>query len=234
MGDDIDNARASATTVRQWIREWWSRLAAGLAFATVATVTGRVSYIHIKALTLALGQPPQVAQIMPFGIDGLIVVGSIALLQAPKSQPWLGWLCVGPGAAASLFANVESEVRRGPVAAGWAGMASLGFFLATFVLERWLKGQATGAAEAASPNVQANDSEDGGGEPSPCPHSLAMTAEEGVVQAFLHIRDCLWEEPSQRKLSAAFGISRPRVAELVAPYVTAAAEPAMNGSAAGA
>jgi hypothetical protein len=119
-----------------------STLIAGLAFAVVAGVTGRVSYLHIEALSLALHQPPGVARIMPFGIDGLIVVGSVALLQAPKDQPWLGWICVGPGTAASLFANVESGWRYGPVSAGWAGMATVGFFAATYTRERWLKSQA--------------------------------------------------------------------------------------------
>jgi hypothetical protein len=216
-----------------WLRASWSRLVAGLAFATVATVTGVISYMHIEALTLALHQPLVVARLMPFGIDGLIVVGSVALLQAAPDQEHLGWLCVAPGAAASLFANVESGLRHGPLAAGWAGMASAGFFLATFTLERWAKAQAATPAGVAAPNMLANDGEDDGDKPSPCPHSLAMTAEEGLVQAFLHVRDCLWQEPSQRKLSTAFGISRPRVAELVAPYVTdapdPAPEPSMNG-----
>src|SRR5262250_3045653 len=74
----------------RWLRAWWSRIIAGLAFAAVATVTGRISYIHIKALSLALHQSPDVAQIMPFGVDGLIVVGSVALLQPPEGQPWPG------------------------------------------------------------------------------------------------------------------------------------------------
>jgi predicted XRE-type DNA-binding protein len=38
-----------------------------------------------------------------------------------------------------------------------------------------------------------------------------------AVQAFLHARDCLGEPLSQRQLSAAFGLSRPKVAELVGP-----------------
>ena len=45
---------------------------------------------------------------MPFGVDGLIVVGSVVLLQAAPGQTWLGWLGIVPGVAASLFANVES------------------------------------------------------------------------------------------------------------------------------
>jgi hypothetical protein len=48
-----------------------------------------------------------------------------------------------PGVAASLFANVESGLRWGPLAAGWAGVPAASFALATFLLERWLKAQAS-------------------------------------------------------------------------------------------
>lgn len=224
-----------------WLRAWWSRIIAGLAFATVATVTGRISYIHIEALTLSLGQPMTVARIMPFGIDGLIVVGSVALLQATGSQPWLGWLCVGPGAAASLFANVESEVRRGPVAAGWAGMASVGFFLATFVFERWMKSQAAGVAGMAAANTVSNDADGSMPEPDPCPHQLPSSVDEAVITTFLHSRDCTGEPLSARQLSVAFGLNRLRVAELVKAALGDAAgapapepEPSLNGAGAGA
>lgn len=128
-------------TVRGWLREWWSRLVAGLALAAVAGVTGRISYLHIKALTLALHQPAQVAQIMPFGVDGLIVVGSVVLLQAAPNQEWLGWLGIGPGVAASLFANWESGIRYGWLAAAWATVPAIAFAVATFMFERWLKEQ---------------------------------------------------------------------------------------------
>jgi hypothetical protein len=134
--------------VLSWLRRNLPTLIAGAAFAVVAGVTGRVSYLHIEALSLSLHQPPDIARIMPFGIDGLIVVGSVALLQASEDQEWIGWLCIVPGTAASLFANVESGWKYGPLAAGWAGMASIGFFVATFTLERWLKSQAAGADRA--------------------------------------------------------------------------------------
>ncbi len=47
---------------------------------------------------------------------------------------------------------------------------------------------------------------------------MATTAEEAVVTAYLHGRDCLGEAPSQRHLSASFGVHRTKVAELVAPH----------------
>jgi hypothetical protein len=218
---------------RTWLREWWSRLIAGLAFAVVAAVTGYISYTHIEALTLALHQPPMVARLMPLGVDGLIVVGSVALLQASDDHPHLGWLCVAPGAAASLFANIESGLRYGPLSAGWAGLASAGFFVATFTLERWLQAQAGRSGQSGNDgnaNTEPND------EPAApeCPHGIAQSVDEAVVNAFLHTRDCLWEMPSQRALAAAFGLSRPKVAELVGALApeppVSSPEPSPNGS----
>jgi hypothetical protein len=203
-----------------WLRAWWSRLTAGLALLVVASVTGVISYTHVYDLTVSLHQPGMVARLMPFGVDGLIVVGSVVLLQAAPGQTWLGWLGVVPGVAASLFANVESRLRWGPLAAGWAGVPAASFALATFLLERWLKAQAshggrTGLEDASGHGGQVGEYR----LVSQCPHGVAATAEEAVVQAFLHARDCAEEPLSQRHLATAFGLSRPKVAELVSPLL---------------
>jgi hypothetical protein len=44
-----------------------------------------------------------------------------------------------------------------------------------------------------------------------------MTADDAVVSAYLHARECRSETPSQRQLAAQFGVSRARVAALVGP-----------------
>jgi hypothetical protein len=195
-----------------WVGAWSSRLTAGLALVVVASVTGVISYTHVYDLTVSLHQPVMVARLMPFGVDGLIVVGSVVLLQAAPGQTWLGWLGVIPGVAASLFANVESGLHWGPLAAGWAGVPAASFALATFLLERWLKAQ--GGTQATSEHGS-GVSEDMPA--SRCPHGVAASAEDAVVQAFLHARDCAQMPLSQRHLAAAFGVSRPKVAELVGP-----------------
>ena len=200
----------------KWIRAHWARLVAGLALATVAAVTGVISYRHIYALSIVLYQPPIVARLMPFGVDGLIVVGSVVLLQASPDHPYLGWLGVAPGVAVSVFANVESGIAHGWLAAAWAGVPAGSFAVATFLLERWLKSQVgqggTGGTDgpqnsAELPRVSASAGQ--------CPHGVARTPEEAVTLTFLHGRDCLGETPSQRHLSATWSISRPRIAELV-------------------
>jgi hypothetical protein len=129
-------------TMIEWLSAHWARLVSGLALAAVAGVAGIISYDHIETLTLALHQTQIVARLMPFGVDGLIIVGSVVLLTATPGTELLGWLGVGPGVAASVFANVESGIRYGWLAATWAGVPAGSFFLACFLLERWLKAQA--------------------------------------------------------------------------------------------
>lgn len=110
-----------------WLRAHGPRLVPGLAITAVAGVAGAVSYTHIYELTLVLHGSRMVARLMPVTVDGLITVGSVVLLQAPKSQPRLGWLGLGPGVANSVFANVESAIRWGWLSALWAGVPSASF-----------------------------------------------------------------------------------------------------------
>lgn len=236
--DLIDNSRPDASSRRGWLRANWARLTGALAFAVVAAVTGRVSYIHIQALSLALHQPPGVARIMPFGVDGLIVVGSVALLQPPENQPWLGWVCVVPGSLVSLYANVMSSIADGVQSAFWAGVASMSFIAATYTLERWLKGQFSAGSQggsAGSPDADAEDASAGGGEGDPEP------AQPTTMEALR----VLLGTATQRDLAFALRVDRNRILAWERQLDAAAAEvdeppalepvPAgMNGSAPGA
>lgn len=232
--DPIDNHRERATGVLQWIRTHPVRLLAGLTLATVAISMGTVSYTHIDALTLALGGSRLAGHLMPIGVDGQIVMGSIVLLTTSGRQAWWGWLGIGLGLAESLYANWEAGIADGPHAAAWSTVAGLSFAVASFSFERWLKAQVAGVAGVASPAVRADGEASGAQHSNPCPHHVGGTAEEAVVQRFLHERDCLRGSPSQRALSASFGLSRPRVAELVAPHLPKAPEPVLNGAGPGA
>lgn len=177
----------------------WNRQVLGAAtpVAAVAGIAGVVSYSHIVALGLRAGQSYTDAHLLPFAVDGLIVAGSVLLLYGSM----LGWLCVVPGVVATVYANVMSGVPHGPLAATLAAWPAAAFALATFALERWLKSRARPGDAAARP----------------CGHMVAGTLDEIIVRAYLHERDCLGETPSQRRLAATFGVSRPKVADLVGP-----------------
>jgi hypothetical protein len=109
----------------------WPKTTCGLAIAAVAVAAGWISYTHIYELTLTLGGSPSVAMMMPVVVDGMITVGSVVLLQ---DGGLLGWAGVIPGVVISVFANVESGIRYGTLAAIWAGIPAISFFLACFIL----------------------------------------------------------------------------------------------------
>ena len=143
---------------------------------------------------------------------------------------WLGWLAVAVGGLATIYANVMSGLPYGHLAATVAAGPAVSFIVASFLLERWIKRQVSRGGQGGQEVAHLMD-ESSIAEPSPepvlatpvppndslnhCGHTVAGTAEENVVQAYLHERDCLGETPSQRRLSATHGISRPKVAALV-------------------
>lgn len=202
-----------------WLRAYGPRVLGGIALAAVAVVAGRISYMHIEAFTLAEHQPRTVAMLAPFAVDGLIIVGSVVLLQAIPGQEWLGWLGVGPGVAASVFANVESGIHYGLLSAIWAGVPAAFFALACFIFERWLSSQVgrprQGGGRGGNRTEPDSDSEPGSATSGQCPHGVAGTVADAVVNAFLHGRDCTGEALSQRQLATSFGQSRDKVAALV-------------------
>lgn len=121
----------------------WNRTAilAALPVAAVAVIAGIVSFSHIEALGLRTGQTITDARLLPLAVDGLIVAGSVILL----AGSWLGWIGVALGVAGTLYANVESGLPRGSLAAAVAAWPAIAFTVASFMLERWLKAQ-VGAA----------------------------------------------------------------------------------------
>jgi hypothetical protein len=120
------------------IKRNWGKWATIPVLIAVAAFAGIISYTHIYNLTVALHQLHSAAQIYPFAVDGLIIVGSCVVLNGYR----IGWAAAVPGLAISVFANVESGIRYGALASIWAGVPAVSLFLATFVLERYLMAQA--------------------------------------------------------------------------------------------
>ena len=112
-------------------------LAAAIPVAMVAVIAGIVSYGHIETLALSVHQPIGDARLLPFAVDFLIVAGSVIVL----AGYWLGWLGVVAGVAGTLFANIESGLPYGGLAATVAAWPAIAFTVASFMLERWLKRQ---------------------------------------------------------------------------------------------
>jgi hypothetical protein len=156
---------------------------------------------------------------MPLAVDGQIVVGSVVLLTGRGRAAWWGWLGVVPGLAESLFANWESGIVHGHLAAIWATVPAQAFAVASFMFERWLKAQVGHAGHGGQASKDSNGGVHIEGYANTCPHRVVWTVNDAVIQAFLHARDCMGEAPSQRQLAKQFEVSRPRVAELVTPHL---------------
>lgn len=192
-------------------------ITAAIPVGAVAAIAGVVSYSHIVALGLRTHQGSADSHLLPIPIDGLIVAGSVILAAGSP----LGWLGVALGVGGTLFANLQYGIAYGPLSAAVSTWPAVAFTVATFMLERWLKAQAGRAAgsgqdEAAGEAAIADDDSDRKlATDGQCQHGPAQSADEAVVTAFLHGRDCLNEQPSQRFLAARFGVHRTKVAELV-------------------
>jgi hypothetical protein len=135
-----------ALAVSAFRRNWWR-----LVFASVGAVAAVVSYGHIVNLFLSWHAPLLDARLMPVAIDGLIIIGAGA---AKGGQKRLGWSAIGPGLAASLYANVMNGLPHGYGAAMGSGWATVALFLATNVMERWKAAPAVPPREDKQPDRQ--------------------------------------------------------------------------------
>ncbi len=192
----------------------WNRdaIAAAIPVAAVAGIAGVVSYSHIVALGLRTHQGPADSHLLPIPIDGLIVAGSVILAAGSP----LGWLGVALGVGGTLFANLQFGIAYGALPAAVSTWPAVAFTVATFMLERWLKSQAGRGGHSGQDEPATGDASDGDvNADGQCQHEVPQSADEAVVLAFLHGRDCLNEQPSQRYLAASFGVHRTKVAELV-------------------
>jgi hypothetical protein len=103
---------------------------------------------------------------------------------------------------ATLYANVESGISRGVLAAIVAGWPAIAFALASFLFEQSFR-RAVGQRLATAAIT------------GQCGHTMSGDPGRATVGMYLHQRDCLGVRPSMRQLSATFGLSRHKVAELV-------------------
>jgi len=183
---------------RRWI--------AGSSLAALAAITGIISYLHALVVAEWTGSRGLVAHLIPCMPDLMIVTASMALLDRKRGRdgvPWLpaGALAVGIGSTVAM--NVCSGLHDG---AGGALVASLAPVALVLSLETlmWL-------IKSTSPPDRLASEDDG----EPCPHGVALTVDDAIVNAWLHTRDCLAERPVQRQFADRFDVPRTKVAALV-------------------
>jgi Protein of unknown function (DUF2637) len=111
-----------------WIRR--TTTASVLLLAAIAAV---VSYRHMHALALAVGESRWTAALIPLSVDGMIVASSMTLLldsRCGNRGGILPWALLMTGSAASLAANVAvaEPTWCGRVIAAWPSFALIGAY----------------------------------------------------------------------------------------------------------
>jgi hypothetical protein len=87
------------------------KVASRATTALVAAVAGFSSYQHIVEVAYRAGEHPTVAAVIPLSIDGLIVVGTMAMVEDKRAgrRPRLSArVALGFGVVATLAANIAS------------------------------------------------------------------------------------------------------------------------------
>ena len=142
MNGRVVDSTNTARRARSWLAE---HLAAILVVGITAIVLGiimLISYEHEYLLAWHNQQVDWVAKLIPFSVDGMLVVASIALYWASQHgirRPVPPLVTGGVGVVATIGANFASGVRApwlGPAVAGSAGVAAvLVGWVASWMLE---------------------------------------------------------------------------------------------------
>lgn len=109
-----------------------------LAAAVVAAVAGIISYGHIRHVAIGAGETELSALLLPVGIDGLIIVATLAMLADKRAglQPRMSArVALGFGIAATVAFNIASAAPTWSARAV-AVVPAVSFLLAVEVLAR--------------------------------------------------------------------------------------------------
>jgi len=108
----------------------WSRIAKNSSAGAVASIAGYASYWHQVHVATLAGERTELAHIIPVSVDGVLVVASVAMVDAAREGRKPSWATrVGfvVGIAASVGANVMSAqpTLLGRAVAAWPAVALL-------------------------------------------------------------------------------------------------------------
>lgn len=100
----------------------------------VAIIAAIVSYRHAYAVVVQYGESGITAIMIPLTIDGLVYAASMVILHSARvgtRTPWLAWLLLWVGIAATLAANVAHGLQNGivgSIVAAWPAVALVGCY----------------------------------------------------------------------------------------------------------
>lgn len=137
-----------------------TRWARNLSATAVAGIAGYASYWHQVDVAMMAGERDELAHLLPLSVDGLLIVASVAMVDARaegRKPSWKTKLGFAIGIAASIGANVMSAqpTLLGRGVAAWPALALL--LVVEILSSRGRKLQDTDTPERATPVAQAED-----------------------------------------------------------------------------
>ncbi|MEU1602697.1 DUF2637 domain-containing protein [Micromonospora matsumotoense] len=202
----------------------WSarRIASIICTVIVSLVAAVGSYDHMRELALSAGQSPFLATLLPFSVDGMILVATLALGDGrqKKGSAWAAFLI---GVLASLAANVivaDSDIISRVVSA-WPAVALL---LTVEVLAR--AGKHLPIADLELPIHKAADPVIPAPMPIPlpiaCPSEPLQPAWWNLVPIGVHTLPIVPKaaRPEVKPVAESARISKPRIRKHIVPAHT--------------
>ena len=192
------------------------RVVGWLALAGVSLIAGIASYFHALGVVEASGATAPVSYLVPALADLVILGASADLLAASRAghpRPKLTMVSLGVGVVVTLTFNLfaaHPHAMPSWLVDGWPALA---FILALESLAGLVR---RGRGGASPPPVPATQTVTVG-----CGHGVAVSADEAIVDAYLHLRDCLGASPSFRDLGRAFGVHHDTAGQLVKAALSA-------------
>jgi Protein of unknown function (DUF2637) len=175
----------------------YSTIAAVTAVGLAAAV---LSYRHQFELAAGHGESVLTAKLIPISIDGLLLAGTLAVLDASRRQTghaWVARVTVGLGVAMTMWANIVHGIGY-----GWTGI----------IISGWPPVALMAAIEVLARMVRPSTSDPEPAVTAPMATVAADAAEAARValQASIAAGNPL----SQRALASRFGMTRPAAAKL--------------------
>jgi len=165
------------------------------AVACVGLVAAVLSYRHQYELAAGHGESALTARLVPFSIDGLLLAGTLAVLDAARrarGPAWAARITVALGVAMTLWANTVHGLAFGAAGVVISGWPPIALIAAVEVLARMVR-----PAHHEAP----------AGRPAAVLAAVAADA-ESAARAALAASIAAGNPLSQRQVMTRFGLSR--------------------------